>query len=129
MPFSKKILNHKFKNWSGDYPDNWIFIQKEDENNYITEDSSGCRIVSSDKNMGIARSLLSNGSTYRIGITLWINRGQGLEIISGNTSINSINSNGTYWYDFVADTSTLILKNKSKETDFVIESILVKQKI
>lgn len=90
------ITNSKFTDWTGDNPDDWI-VYFEDANNYVTESSSKCRIVSDNSQpVQTLQQVLTEGEFYFVSVECTDAASGSSYVYMGNDYKFSINTVQTY---------------------------------
>ena len=124
------LLNNKFENWTGDDPDDWS-VSNEDVVNYITEVSSGARMVSD----GSAAINMSNSNTVIIGrsyhIKIYfssISGGVRLFLSTGTGLLEDITTVGLHEFTFVPTaTASIKLQRVVGGCDAIIDWVTIEE--
>jgi hypothetical protein len=120
------VVNGGFDNWTGDDPDDW-FVTGEDANNYITEVSGACGIVSD--NTSIVKVYnnfgLVNGTDYQLSFDLAVTSG-GIKVLNGGTTLQNSAPTGHYDLTFTAN-NPYIYFQRSGACNVTIDNVSIKE--
>jgi len=125
---SELVTNGDFANWTGDNPDDWTLIGTEDANNYVTEDSSKCRIVSDGTDIGILQTILTIGQIYYYSVDVVTATTGRLNFSDGVASLAQLDTVQTYAGTFIAQGTQLKIRRfqPAESADIVIDNVIIK---
>lgn len=121
------LTNGGFANWTGDDPDSWT-VANEDANNYITESSSRCQIVSDNSgSIQIYQQIFTIGYFYKVSLDVKVATSGAIKITDGITEhVTGINSTGVKTYYLQLDGTYLVI-NRDGACDIVFDDVSVKK--
>jgi len=125
---SELVANGNFTSWTGDNPDSWN-VYFEDANNYVTEDSGKCRIVSDNSAaIQITQAVLQQSAFYFTSIDVTDVTSGALGLYLCGTAVKTLNSVTTYsLYKQAGTSGTSIAIARSGSCDITIDNVSVKQ--
>jgi len=124
------IVNGDFTNWTADDPDGWG-VADEDANNYVTESSGACRIVSNNTaSIRIYQGILSDNKSYRVTVNV-------TDATTGSLTVWDVANPTLLLLDFVGEKTAILRRGvvananlfiiKTAACDVTIDNVSVKE--